>query len=281
VKTTILLLLLVLLPATASASICDDRASGPAAGPGEASLGDGQLGAARDPCPRSELGLRLGAGLAVHSFDFFGRLRAHVDLSGTLSLPRRFFLWADWSFFRYELVIAPLNASALGLGTLGLGAGWRFVERDDGAIALTGRAVLPTATGLYHGQAPFAWDVQVSAVGAPKSWLGFSAAGGLRWSAMAGAGPDLPRAGAVLRGGVELRAQDRFAFAAELRGAFGHDAPVDHVAAGLAVRFSDASRFRMEIGAALPFAGVEPMQVAIHIGAQVRWGALPKGPAAQ
>lgn len=275
-----LLTLLSAIPLRAEAGLCDSRDLGPVAGPVQASFGDGHLGVARDPCPRTELGVGLSAGLAADSFNYFGRLIAHVDVQGTVRLPGRFFLFGGWEFLRYEKVIAPLNASAVGLGTLAIGGGWRFLERDNGALAVTARGVLPTATGIYLGQVPFAWDAQLSAAGGPTPWLGFSASGGLRWSAMAGPGPDYPRAGALVRGGVELRAQDQFAFAAELRGAFGYDAPVDHLAAAFALRFSDMKRFRMEIGAALPFYGQEPLAVALTIDVGIRLGKLPTPAAA-
>ena len=54
-------------------------------------------------------------------------------------------LFATLEALRYQSVITPVPSSYLGLGHMGLGASYRFLDHSDVNLGLSGRVVLPTA----------------------------------------------------------------------------------------------------------------------------------------
>lgn len=244
-------------------------------GPAHATLLPGRLGGGRPICARNAVGLSGGLGLAIDLPRFYGALTGSVAVDGRLRLHDRIEVFAEVEAFRYERVIAPFSAGVASLGYTALGATGRLVERPRAALGLSGRVVLPTAFSLHPQTAPFAFDFAALVAATPVAPVLLRLSLGVLGSAVAGPGPDLPRFGVTVTGGLELRPVRTFAFVADLHGRFGYGAPLSALAGAFALRFSDDRRFSLEIGAALPFAGQERKDAVASIRAQVELGPRP------
>ena len=128
-------------------------------GPVQAGLLDGELGLARRVCPRTELGLGGGGYVLAEPENFYGYLHGEAALSGSYALGDDTELFARIEPVRWQSVLGAIPSDHLGLGWTSLGATQRLVVSEDLALGITGRAVLPTAVGLYRCAVPFALDV--------------------------------------------------------------------------------------------------------------------------
>ncbi|MFN7145094.1 MAG: hypothetical protein ACK4YP_15060, partial [Myxococcota bacterium] len=94
-------------------------------------------------------------------------------------------------------------------------------------------------------------------------------------SAAVSRGPAGPRGGARVTAGVEWQPARPFAVVADLNAGFGYAAPLDHVAAAIAVRAGIGKRVGVELGATLPLAGRERTLAAGELRVGMRLGKLP------
>lgn len=247
-------------------------------GPIQGALLPGALGTGRPTCARHAVGAGIGLGLTVDLPRFYGALGAAFQFSGRLRVHRRVEVFADVELLRYDRVIAPFSADAVGFGTTSVGATAMILERPRGALSARTRVVFPTATGLHPNTAPFGFDLGLFAATTPVAPLLLRIDLGVLGSAVAGPGPDLPRFGLTVTGGAELRPVRGFGFAADLHARFGYDAPLGALAAGLGLRFSDDRRFGFEVGVTLPFAGRERRTVVAGLRGTVQLGPVAERP---
>lgn len=262
------------LPSVASADgPCDMHLFGKATGPVQAGLSEGGLGQAHRVCGRSEVGLDLG-GLLLVDLPFFARLAAQVRIDGSWAWGPRGELFGSFEAFRYDGLISPLASSTAGIGHLSVGAAYRFLDSSHAALGVNAKLVLPTAVPLYTNVWPVGIDAGLAAQLQAHPKLHFHLQVGALHSFGLGKGPAQPRIGAVITGGAEWMPAPPFALVVDLHAGFGYTAPVDVVAAALAVRFSDGKRFGFEVGATVPFAGRERTTVRLDLRASVRFGPI-------
>jgi len=256
----------------AMADVCDEIGYGMAQGPVTAGLLEGDLGRARRVCSRAEVGLSGGGLLVVDTMAFYGHLLAGFTLDGSLPIGQRFEIFGSVEALRYQQVITPIPASYLGFGHTALGASYRFVARPKWSLAVHGKVVLPTAIGLYRNAWPLASDLAVAVLLQLRPGIRVHAEAGVADSVALSKGPAYPEIGAVVTAGIELQPFHGFAFVADVHGGFGRQAPVDVVAAALALRFSDGKRFGFDVGATVPLAGRERAAMTLDLRASLRLG---------
>ncbi|MCP4867412.1 MAG: hypothetical protein GY898_01675 [Proteobacteria bacterium] len=274
----LLLLAVALLPTAALADgACDESTWGLPTGPVRAGLLEGELGAAHRVCGRSEIALDGGGLLLVDLPNFYGRLAAAIRIDGSWAWGPRGELFGSWEAFRYDSLITPLSSSAIGIGHLTVGAGYRFVDVKRVSLGVNGKVVLPTAVPLYRNVAPFGIDLGLAARFMAHKRVHFHGQAGLLHSFAVGKGPGQPRVGAVVTAGAELAPAPQFAVAIDLHAGFGHTAPVDVFAAALALRFSDNKRFGFSVGATVPLLGRERAAARVDLRASVRFGPITPG----
>lgn len=265
--------LLLAAPATA-ASPCEDHGDGMATGPSARSFGWGELGRPHRACGRSEVGLDAGGFLIVDLDNFYGRLSASARLRGSWAVHPRVELLATLPVIRAEVLITPLAATSLGLGSMTIGAAWRGIDQDRFALTLLGRAALPTQAGFMRHVAPMGVEGGLSFLGQPHPRIGVHGS----WSVLGtwGIGDGIvdPRAAAVFDVGAQVRVGKAFSFAADLVGKFDEHAPVDHLAGAFGLRFSDGKRFGFHLAGTIPFVGAQRAVARVDLGATVRLGKL-------
>ncbi len=266
------------LASPALAGPCDADATGLGVGPVSVGFQDGDLGVARRLCPRTAAGLSAGGLAVVDTANFYGHIAAGGTLEGSWAMSERTELYATLEAFRYDTVITPIPATYAGFGHVGLGATHRFWENEKWGVGVHGRAVLPTAIGLYRNAYPLGLDVGVGATfAATPAVTAFADVGVLGSAAVITRGPALPRAGATAVLGAELRPARWFSWTAELASGFGYAEALDHLAAGTAFRFGVGKRVGIELAAAYPFAGRERALASGELRVDVRLGKLPDG----
>ncbi len=271
-------LLVSLHPRPATAQLCADMGDGLPAGPIISSTLDGNLGNAHRFCGRSEVGLGVDALLLVDMPNFYGHLAVGGKLDGSYAVSERFEVFGSFEFLRYESVITPIAADAVGLGVSNVGAAGQLLVRDKWGLGLNGKIVLPTAAGIYRNAWPVGFDLGLAAQFKASSKVHFHVQLGGLTSFAISKGAANPRIGGVLTAGTELRPGKAFALAIDLHGNFGYRAPLDTLAGALALRFSDGKRFGFSLGAVVPFAGVERAMVAVDLRASIRLGPFTPHP---
>jgi hypothetical protein len=225
-------------------------------GPLSVSPLDGQLGMPTRACPRDELSLGGEALLVADITRFYGNIRASGRVRFSRVLDEDIELFASWEPARYQLVLSSIDASYVGLGYLSAGTAWRFHRAGGRAFALTGRAVLPTTSGLDQASLPLALDVGATAEWQADANFRFHAWATLLASIGVGVGPAEPRAGVRLGGGVDWRPYEWLSFVLELQAGFGYLAALDLVAAQAGARFALGTELGLEFAASMPLAGV-------------------------
>ena len=266
------------VPGPGRAQTCAEAGDGMPTGPVIVGLHDGNLGAAHRACGRTEVGLDVGGLLLVDRPNFYGRLSAGGTLDGSLMVHPRLELFTHVQFLRYENVITPIPATALGFGFTGLGAGWQVLRKDRVVLGLNGKLVLPTAAGIYHNAWPVGLDLGLALQATAARGVQFHGQLGVLGSAAISKGPANPRGGVAMTFGTELRPGKAFAFVVDLYGNFGYRGPVDALAVAFALRFSDGKRFGFELGGMLPIAGTERAMVALDLRASIRLGKFTPHP---
>lgn len=244
-----------------------DLAHGLADGPVAAALWDGALGRAQSPCPRTDAVVAPRALLLADTPAFYGVVLASGTLEGTVAVDDRGEVGLRLEALRYENVISAISSTYFGPGFTTLSA-VRRIDRDEGAVAVVGQLVLPTAIGLHQHSFPIALDLGLSSLVADGPWEGHGQAG-IAASAALSHGPTQGRVGLPLTVGGAWRPGRAFALALDLQAAFAYAAAVDHVAAAPELRFAAGPGWHLELGATVPVAGRERALLA----AELRTGA--------
>ena len=154
----------------------------------------------------------------------------------------------------------------------------RFVDRERVALGVHGKVVLPTAVPLYENNRPLGVDLGLTGQFLAHQRIQVHADLGLVHSVGLGNGPTQPRIGATITAGAEFRPAWRFTIVTDLHAGFGYTAPLDVLAAALALRASDGKRFGFELGATVPLLGRERAAARIDLAWTVRFGAVTEAP---
>jgi hypothetical protein len=144
---------LLLVARSAGAAACPEAWSA-AAGPLPAGVGPADFGAVPEACPASEIALRARGTLLVASAapDFFGSVAAGATLRARLLVGERTWisLALDAVTFRY-VANAVVTSSGLAFGPPTVGVHRALGHRDDLALAVYLRALLPLDTAREEG----------------------------------------------------------------------------------------------------------------------------------
>lgn len=247
-------LISLLSASLAQAGVCDDLGGLPT-GPISASLYDGDHGLARRTCGRTEAALDGGGLVLADTPNFYGHIVAGGNLEGAYATDK-LEVFGGVQAIRYDSVISAISSSYVGLGHTHLGASYRLAESESWAVGLSGRAVLPTAFGLYENARPFGLDLGVNGVWVAAPALRVHGQLGGLHSFATGPGDADPRFGLGVLAGAELRPSDHFAAVVDLEAFAGQYAPLDAFSAGIGLR-AGGEAFGLELGAKLPLAGRE------------------------
>lgn len=254
------------------------EADGMPSGPVVAPLADGGLASPRRACARSELGVAGGGRLTIERADFYGYVTGALQVDGSVAVRRDLEVWASVEALRFDLGVASLTATSLGLGNTTVGATWAPTRRRGGlAAGVQAKLVLPTASGLYGHARPFGAEVGVVGQWRPHRLAALHGAFAAHLIAAAG-GPPLPAGGLTVNLGVEVRPHPVFAFVLDLDGSFLRTDPLDWWAVAAALRFTDTKRFGFELGARLPVAGADRTLASVLLRGSVRFGPLGATP---
>lgn len=224
-------------------------------GPLQVGALDGNLGVPHRACPRQELALGGDLLLVAHTADFYGDIRANgrVRISAPI-LSDKVEGFLSWEAFRYQTVISSVAAAYTGLGYLAWGASGQVWNEGGGVVALTGRMVLPTTSGLDQSSQPLALDLGVTAAYRIDPAVRFHA-----WLTLVGSiglgGPADPRGGVRIGAGADLRAAEWISFVLELGSGFGYQEALDFLAAQGGVRLAFSTDVGLELAVAFPFLG--------------------------
>lgn len=252
--------------------LCAVDTTGYATGPVPVSFMDGDLGAPRRYCPRTEASLGAGGLAIIDTANFYGRIAAGGTLSGSWAASAKTEVYAGIEFIRYETVITPIPADYLGFGHVSLGVSHHLYENDTLGLGVHGRTVLPTAVGLYNHAFPVGLDVGVSGVWQPVDVFSVHADVGAVGGAAITGGPAYPRAGARVTVGAQWHPVAPFGVVLDVASGFGYAEAVDHVAGGIALRGAIGKRVGIELGALVPFAGDERALATGELRVDVRLG---------
>jgi len=135
-------------------SPCDDRALPD--GPLPVGFSQRDFGIMPGACPRTSVGLALDARAIVESENFYGNIRAAGRLDANVQPFPQLELSLTAEPLVYQQVIQSFKASYVGLGDTSLSAKLLAFARQRFAIAVVGRATLPTSLGYYGGSWPMA-----------------------------------------------------------------------------------------------------------------------------
>lgn len=264
---------LLFLLSTAWAGPCEDAGDGFVVGPVAAGFADGGLATPQRTCPRSEFGVGAGGRLTVQPSEFYGYVVGGLVLDGSYAVTPNVEVFGRLEAVRYDLAVASLTSSALGLGHLSVGAAYGTDATEDVAVGVRGTLVLPTATGLYHNGRPLAGDLGITSVWRPHPMIRLHDALGAQLIGAVG-GPALVAGGLTANLGLEVRPVAVFGLVVDLDASFLRTAVVDHVAVGAALRFGDGKRFGFELGGRVPLAGRERALASLLLRGSVRFGPI-------
>ncbi len=250
------LLGLALPDVAAAQGACDTDSRSRPVGPLQVGELDGLLAVPHRACPREELALGGDMLLVAHSAELYGNL--HVNgrgrFSGFLGDPR-VEAFVSWEAFRYQALLSAVSSSYVGLGYLSWGVSGQLYEGDEVAVALTGRMVLPTTTGLDVNTQPLAMDVGLTGAWQVDPNFRFHGWLTLLGSLGVGAGPADPRGGIRVGGGVDWRPIEWLSFVLEVQSGFLYRASLDVLAANAGIRLAFGSEVGLELGGAVPIFG--------------------------
>ncbi|MFK7984643.1 MAG: hypothetical protein AB8I08_01345 [Sandaracinaceae bacterium] len=216
---------------------------------------DGMLGVPHRACPREEVALGGDGTVVAQTADLYGQIRASGR--GRVSAPLldpRVEGFVDWEFLRYQTVIRSVPGSYLGLGYLAFGASGQLLVEEDAVLALTGRAVLPTTSGLEFNTVPFSLDVGATGALRVDPAVRLHAWVNLVGTVQAG-GPAFPRGGVRAGVGADLRAAEWLSFVLELASGFGYETALDFLSAQGGFRFGFSDEVGLEFSFSFPFLG--------------------------
>lgn len=244
-------------PAAARAQgACDTDLPSRPVGPLQVGELDGFLGVPHRACPRDEIALGGDLLLVAHSDDLYGNL--HVNARGRLSAllgDPRVEAFLSWELFRYQALLSAVSASYLGLGYLAWGASGQLYEGEGRVVALTGRMVLPTTTGLDVNTQPLSMDLGLTAGFVLNENFRAHAWVTLLGSVAAGNGPADPHGGVRVGGGVDWRPFEWLSLVVELQSGLFYRALVDLLAVNAGARLALGPEVGVELAAQLPILG--------------------------
>ena len=271
-----LLLLSLAEPAFAQEACQTDRAGRPD-GPLAIGLLDGRLGLARSACPRSEV-LALGdAYLVADLANFYGHIRVDAALGGSWAISDRTEVFALFEVYRWQTVISTIDATYHGTGYLSLGAVQQVWRGRGLALAVSGRLVLPTTSGLDQSSSPLALDVGVTADWAAHRTVNVYGALLLAGSLGLSAGPAVPRGTVRLLAGMDWHPLTWLGIVLEVNAGFGYRDALDHLAVSLGFRFAIGDNFGIELAAMYPFVGAERALLTGVLQLSWRFGTPSRG----
>lgn len=264
---------LLLLLSTANAEdTCSVLTDAYPDGPVQAGFQDGNLGGARPLCPRTAVGLAVNGYLVADTANFYGHVVAGGHADGSWAVNEDLSLFANLELVRYDYVIGAISSSWVGTGHTRLGLTRRMGDNGHLAWGLTASTVLPTAIGLYDHAPPLGLDVGVQGLWTNGGSLrAHGQVGALASGTLSSVGLQ-PRAGERTNLGLEWRPVKAFGLAVDVDAGFAYVAPVDHVAAGLGLRFGLGPRGGLGLDLAYPFAGRERALASVSLGGTWRLG---------
>lgn len=239
------------------------RGAGMPDGPVRAALWDGGLGSAQSTCPRDALDAQGRGYLLADTPAFYGQIVASGTLSGRISVDPRTQVGLGLEVVRYQDVIGAVPSSFLGYGFTTVSA-MRLLSDDGPRLAVTGRAVLPTAIGLFGQTWPVGVDVGLAGAAGGER-LEVHGQAGVAGSGAISKGPTQVRLGVPLTVGGAWKPGSAFALVADVQAALGYTAPLDHLAVAPAVRFAGGRSWGLELGATVPLAGRERALTAAEL----------------
>ena len=221
---------------------------------GPVSIGayDGELGAGRRACPRSEIQLGIRGGAIIDTRNFYGALSLDATLSTSFAIKGRGEFFSTLVLGRYVYAQnASIKGQTLGLGPTSVGGSVVGYSKEGSVVSVFVRLVLPTDSELrtptFGGELGISvavrrWQrVALNLVLSGDFTVGLSRA------------PVDARGGFLALFGVQYAPAHWFAFALDVQGHFGQRAPLDYLAPALALRF------RLYKGLALELAGMVPV----------------------
>jgi hypothetical protein len=267
--------LLALLATAHAADPCEAASDGFIDGPTQAWFTDGALGAPRRTCTRSELGVGAGGRITIDRPNFYGYVVGGLNLDGSVQIIPGVEVFGRLEAVRYDLAVASLSASAIGLGHLSVGAAFAESPVRDFTVGSHVKLVLPTATGLYHYGRPYGGELAVSTVWQAHPWVRLHDS--FTVTVLAGSGVTaVPSIGGNVNLGLEFGPIPQFGIVADVDAGFLRTAPVDVVSVGGGLRFGDGKRFGFEVGARAPLAGRERANIVADLRGSVRFGPVAK-----
>lgn len=216
---------------------------------------DGQLGVPYRACPRNEVAIGGDALLVADTADFYGNIHASGRLRLSMLLDPNVEGFVSWEALRYQTAISSVAAAYLGLGYLSYGATARVLSGEGRVLAITGRMVLPTTSGLDQSSQPLALDLGLTGAWQADPNFRFHMWLVLLGSLGIGAGPAEPRGGLSLGGGVDWRPWEWISFVLEVNAGFGYRDALDQLAAQAGVRLALGTEVGLELAASMPLLG--------------------------
>ncbi|MEC7522155.1 MAG: hypothetical protein VYE22_19875 [Myxococcota bacterium] len=224
-------------------------------GPLQVGIEDGNLGVAHRVCPRDEVAIGGDLLLVAHSAELYGNLR----VGGRVRAAARLFdpnveMYLSWEPVRYQTILGAVSAAYLGHGYLGWGLSAMVLNEGGRALAVTGRFVAPTTSGLDRGAQPVSLDLGLTAAYQASAHFRFHAWLGALGTLYLG-GPAAARAGLRVGGGADWRPYEWISFVLEISSGFGYRDGLDHLAASAGLRFALGTELGLELGATMPVLG--------------------------
>ena len=213
---------------------------------------DGDLGAGRRACPRSEIQLGLRGGAIIDTPNFYGALAADVALSTSFAIRGRGEIFSTLVLARYVYAQnATIKGSTFGLGATSLGGSVIAYAKDGAVVSAFVRLVLPTDSAVRTPTLGGELGLSVAVRRWQRVALNLALSGD--FAVGLSRAPVDARGGFLALFGVQYAPAHWFAFALDLQGHFGQRAPLDYLAPALALRF------RLWKGLALELAGMVPV----------------------
>lgn len=235
-------------------------------GPVSMGLLQGELGAGRRACPRSELALGVRAGAIIDTPNFYGNLAVDAILEGSMTVRDRAELFVSIPFLNWQYVQSSvLTGTQTRLGAMSVGGSLIALDRRGVVLSPYARVLLPTdarTAGAEAGLALSARGVRVRTLGAHAVVAG-DVSGGI-------SGPSSVRGGALLILGLEWTPVRWFGLMVDLQSHLGYRAALDWLAPAAALRFRIWRGLGLELSTLVPVAGADRHDVALRLRLSLR-----------
>jgi len=235
-------------------------------GPVAMGLFQGDLGAGRRACPRSELALGVRAGAIIDTPNFYGNLSVDAILEASMNLRDRAELFISVPFINWQYVQnASLTGSQARLGAMSVGGSIIALDKKGAVLSPYARVLLPTDVRTVGAEAGLALSFRGSRVrtlGAHAVVAG-DVSGGI-------SGPSSVRGGGLLILGLEWTPARWFGLMVDLQSHLGYRAVLDWLAPAAAVRFRIYRGLGVELSALVPLAGADRHDVALRLRLSLR-----------